>query len=70
MLLDIINKILYVLFFLSSLNVVRNAYYFIQTWFLSSEEEPIKYVLSNKSLSLLGLSIAYVLAVLFTGIKI
>jgi len=67
---DIINKILMVLFFMSLLNSARHAYYFLQTWFTSTQEQPLKYRVSAKSLMLLGISLAYLLASIFTGIKI
>ena len=70
MLLDTLNKLLMVLFFMSLLNTVRHTYYFIQTWFTSTEETPVKYKITNKSLFLLGVSIAYILTVIITGIKI
>lgn len=70
MLLDILNKILIILFFLSTLNVIRHTYFFIQTWFISTNEEQVKYILKSKSIFLLGLSIAYILTVISTGIKI
>ena len=66
----IINKILIILLFLAILNTLRHTYYFVQTWFTATEEEPVKYRLSNKSLFLLGVSIAYILTAIFTGIKI
>jgi hypothetical protein len=55
---------------MSALNTLRHTYYFIQTWFTSTPEEPLKYKLTEKSLAMLGLSLAYVLASIFTGIKI
>lgn len=67
---DITNKILMILFFMSSLNTTRHMYYFIQTWFTSTQEQPLKYKVTTKSLMLLGISIAYILASIFTGIKI
>lgn len=70
MILDILNKLFYTLYFMSFLNTARHTYYFIQTWFTSTEEVPVKYRLSERSLLLLGISIAYVLASLLTGIKI
>jgi hypothetical protein len=70
MLLEIINKIFVLIFFLSTLNVVRHCYYFIQAIVTSTEELPIKYKLTNRSLFYLGVSIAYILTVIFTGIKI
>ena len=66
----LLNKVLMVLFFVSILNVVRHGYYFIQAIITSTEELPIKYVISKNSLILLGLSISYILSVIFTGINI
>jgi hypothetical protein len=66
----LLNKVLMVLFFISLLNTIRHMYYFIQAIVTSTEEQPIKYVISKNSLILLGLSISYVLSVIFTGIKI
>lgn len=66
----LLNKVLMVLFFISLLNTIRHTYYFIQVIVTSTEEQPIKYVISKNSLILLGLSISYVLSVIFTGIKI
>lgn len=70
MLMDILNKILMILFFLSLFNTIRHVYYFIQTWFTTTEEAPVKYKLTNTSLVLLGISISYILTTIFTGIKI
>jgi hypothetical protein len=66
----LLNKVLMVLFFVSILNVVRHGYYFIQAIITSTEELPIKYVISKNYLILLGLSISYILSVIFTGINI
>ena len=70
MLLDTLNKLFIVLFFMSCLNTIRHAYYFVQTWFTSTEDVPVKYRITNTSLFLLGVSIAYILTVIVTGIKI
>lgn len=70
MLIVILNKIFLILFFMSCLNVIRHTYYFLQAGLTSTEEEPKKYRISNISLSLLSISIAYVLSVFFTGITI
>ncbi len=70
MLQDTLNKLLILLFFMASLNTARHTYYFIQTWFTSTEEAPVKYRTSNKALFLLGVSIAYILTSIFTGVKI
>lgn len=68
MLLDISNKILLIIFFLSILNMVRHVYYFIQAWVKSETDEPRKYILSKTSLLLLGMSMAYILMTIFNGI--
>ena len=66
----ILNKILLIIFFISCLNLVRHLYYFLQAALSSTEEEPKKYRIPNVSLFLLGISIAYILTVIFTGITI
>ena len=70
MVLDIINKILTILLFMSGLNALWHLYFFIQISLIASEDNPIKYRLTNKSLFLLGLSLAYILTAIFAGIKI
>ena len=63
---NIITRVLLVLFILSCLNVIRHGYYFIQAYMTSTEESPAKYKVSDKSLLILGISLAYVLSVIFT----
>ena len=70
MLTIILNKILFLIFFMATLNTFRHGYYFIQALFKSTPEEPRKYKLSDVSLILLGISIAYLLSVIFTGITL
>lgn len=70
MIIDILNKILMVLFFMSCLTTIRHGYYFIQAILTSTEEQPIKYKLSNTSLILLCISVSYILSVLITGITL
>ena len=70
MLIDILNRLFVVLFMLSCINVIRHAYYFIQAVVTSTEEEPKKYKIPKLQLNLLGISIAYILSVLITGITI
>jgi hypothetical protein len=64
------NKLLLVVFFLCILNVIRHSYFFVQAIVKSTEEEQLKYKLSQKGLFLLGLSLSYILTTLFTGIQI
>lgn len=70
MLIDLVNKVLIVLFIMSILNVLRHTYYFIQVWVKSDSERPEKYKLNNNSLWILALSIAYTLTAIFSGISI
>lgn len=65
MVIEIINKILIFLFFLSGLNVMRASYFFIQHWI-----DKEKFKLNEKSLLFLGISIAYILLCVINGIKI
>lgn len=69
-LLALFNKILVTLFFVACLNTIRHLYYLIGSSINSTPEEPRKYILSEKSLVLLAISIGYILSVLFTGIQI
>lgn len=55
---------------MACLNTIRHTYYFIQSLFPSVDDEPTKYRLRNTSLVLLGISVAYILTVIFTGIKL
>ena len=70
MFIDILNRLFVVLFMLSCINVIRHAYYFMQAVVTSTEEEPKKYKIPKLQLNLLGVSIAYILSVLITGITI
>ena len=70
MIIEILNKIFLVMFFMSCLTTLRHAYYFIQAFFTSTEETPVKYRVSNTSLIFLCISIAYILTAIFSGIKI
>lgn len=69
-LIPLLNKILMVLFVMSFLLTFRHLYYFIQSIIRSTEEEPVKYKLSNKALIILGLSISYILTSILIGIKL
>lgn len=64
----ILNKILMVIFLLSSLNTLREMILF--AIHILSEGTDVKYKLSKKGLLELGLSIAIVLTAILTGISI
>lgn len=70
MLTVIANKVLLLLLFMSILNVIRHLYYFIQAWVKSDSELPQKYLLDNKSLWVLSLSIGLILVSIFSGVYI
>ena len=70
MLIDILDKILLTVLFMSALNVFRHGYYFIQAWFASSDDNPQKYRVSNSSLWILSISIAYILTSIFSGVNL
>jgi hypothetical protein len=70
MIILIINKVLWVLFFMSCLTTIRHGYYFTQALVTSTEENPVKYRVSSTSLLFLCVSIAYILSTFFTGITI
>jgi hypothetical protein len=70
MLVDIINRLLITALFMCCLTTLRHAYYFAQAYLTSTEEVPVKYRVSNKSLIFLCLSLAYIISVFFTGIKL
>jgi hypothetical protein len=70
MLVDILNKIFFVLFFLSCLNVIRTTFFLIGSFIKSDDEAPQKFRLTGRQLFLLGLSIAYIISTVFTGIKL
>jgi hypothetical protein len=67
---DILNRILITTFLMACLATIRHCYYFIQAFFTSTEETPVKYKVSKMSLFFLCVSIAYILSVIFTGIKL
>tara|TARA_R110000822_G_scaffold302027_2_gene426126 strand:- start:193 stop:360 length:168 start_codon:yes stop_codon:yes gene_type:complete len=55
---------------MSCLNIIRHTYYLIQAWVASTEENPIKYRVDEKSLWILSISIGYVLSEIINGIYI
>ena len=68
MVLDILNKILFILLLMATLNVIRHSYYFIQAWVKSSSDTPQKYILGGKSLWILSISISYILNAIINGV--
>ena len=69
MLIAIINKILLIVLIMASANLFWHIFYAIQAW-TKNDEQNTKYILSPKSLFFLGLSIAYVITSIITGINL
>jgi hypothetical protein len=68
MITSLINKVLFILFFLSLLNVIRHGWkIFMQ---LRDTDLPNKYELTKSELIFLGLSVAYLFTTIFTTIEI
>lgn len=61
----ILNKILYVIFFLSCVNVIRHSLLFV-----INVSDQKKYQVSDITLFYLGLSISMILTSIVTGIKL
>jgi hypothetical protein len=70
MFIEIVNRVLIVFFTLSVLTTLRHFYYFFQDFLTSTEEVPVKYKISKTALLFLGVSVAYIITSIFTGIKI
>ena len=58
------HLILLLLFILSSLNVIRHTYFVIQRMIIKE-----KYMITNKSLFLVGISISYIITMIISGLK-
>lgn len=65
---DILNKILLIVLVMSSLNVTRHLYYFVQAWFASDSDNPQKYKISNNSLWIVSISISYIITSIISGV--
>jgi len=66
---DIINKLLTIVFVLSLLNVFRHTFFTLLAWKKKLDTDG-RYVISQRGLLLLGLSLAYVITSLITGINL
>lgn len=61
---DVLEKISFILFFLSVLNISKHSFDFIMEL---RKEQPEKIRLSKRDLVFLGLSISYILTIILTG---
>lgn len=64
----IISKLLTTLFFLSLVSVIRHGYYAIKSVLKTTEENTEFYKINKTELLFLGLSIAYILTAIMTGV--
>ena len=62
MIIEILNKVLIVLFFLSICNVIRNIFFIYD-----NSRKGIKFNISKLGLWYLGFSISYILTIIFSG---
>jgi len=69
MIILLINKMLFTLLILSILNVTRNGFLISLEW-LKEETQKVKIKMTSLSLLLLGLSIAYIITSIFTGVSL
>lgn len=65
---SILNKVLFTIFFISFLNIIRHGWKIVMK--LMDDGTPNKYELTKTELIFLGLSIAYLISTIFIGIKI
>jgi hypothetical protein len=65
---SLLNKVLFVLFFMSILNILRHVWKVFMI--LRNDNIPNKYELSKRELIFLGISVSYILTTIFTGIKL
>lgn len=65
---EFINKIMVLIYILSVLNVLRNAYFFVQAWIESGQDTPVRLEMKPKEMLVLGISISYMLTGIITGV--
>jgi len=65
---SILNKVLFTIFFIAVLNILRHGWKILMK--LMDDGVPNKYELSKTELIFLGLSVAYLISTIFIGIKI
>tara|TARA_R110000796_G_scaffold114550_7_gene226252 strand:- start:81 stop:299 length:219 start_codon:yes stop_codon:yes gene_type:complete len=68
---EILNRMLVVIYVLACLNVTRHLYKLFASWTSTEGDgETIRYILEERKLILVGLSIAYIISGFFTGITL
>ena len=70
MLVELIERLLWVLFWVSTLNMLRHGYFFIHSWAKSESDNPERYIVQPNTLFLLGISIGYFITVIIRGINL
>jgi hypothetical protein len=65
MMIDILNKILLFLLFLSGVNIIRHSFFLLKSF-----KDGKRFVLDKGSLIVLGMSISYILLIIIDGIKL
>jgi len=67
---EIINKIMVILYVLSCLNVIRHSLIFVRQFRELDNDENMRYKITKSSLLILGLSISYIITGIINGITI
>ena len=62
---DILNKILLFLLFLSAVNIIRHSFFLLKSF-----KDGKRFVLEKGALIVLGMSISYILLIIIDGIKL
>tara|TARA_R110000868_G_scaffold31166_1_gene114359 strand:- start:534 stop:746 length:213 start_codon:yes stop_codon:yes gene_type:complete len=57
----ILNKVFFFVFFMAVLNTIRHIYNVIQSYYMSDNDENVRYLLEQKDLAILAASIAIIL---------
>jgi len=65
---SLLNKVLFLLFFMSTFNILRHVWKIFSI--LRNNEIPNKYELSKQELIFLGISVAYLFTTIFTKITL
>ena len=66
----LLNKVLLIVLILAISNIIRHSFLLVQTWMNNTAENRERYVISKHQLIGIGLSIAYVVTSIISGVYI
>jgi len=65
------NKMFYILFFMSALNIIRESYFLINSFVVNGDEErKTQYKINRNRLILVSLSLSFIITCFITGITV